>query len=541
MAVIAAVALTALPASAGADSGTGLIMSTFAGRQRDGCVFGGCGDGGPAIGAGLNQPWGVAVGGDATVGGDASVYIADTGDDEIRRVSPSGFMSTVAGNGNPCDLGTDCGDGDPAAAATLNQPEGVTVNASGNVYIADTQDNRIRKVTTAGVISTVVGTGHRCDVASGCGDGGPATAATLFFPAAVAFDQAGDMLIADSGDAEIRKVTPSGTITTVAGNGTLCWTAPACGDGGPATQAELNDPTGVAVDQAGSVYIADPVDEEVRRVAPDGTISRFAGTGSSCTTAPRCGDGPAGSAQLTAPTGVTVVDGSVVIADNGDNEIRVVTNGLITTYAGNGTKCDQQPACDDGQLATNAELDEPQATAVGPGGRLYIADSEDEVIRLVAPGPLPPAPSPVPVLSRLRVSPQTSSLAGRRVHGSCVARSHHNRHRRKCRRPIEVRISYEFNVAASANLWVERGLTGRMVLGSCLPLNRRHRHDPPCTYPGKTVGGFSHPGAAGVTSFTWNGQIGNHRLRPGKYFLLADPLDPRFTGEPEHVAFTIKR
>src|SRR5437588_2128677 len=170
------------------------------------------------------------------------------------------------------------------------------------------------------------GTGTQCSAPPDCGDGGFATQATLSFPQGVAVGPEGSVYVADFGDSEIRKIAIDGTITTVAGGGTFCSTTPSCGDGGPATDAHLSFPEGVAVDQrTGDIYIADTLDNEVRKISARGTITRLAGTGVACSTPSSCGDGgPATSARLSSPGGVAVDSkGNVYIADSGDQAVRM--------------------------------------------------------------------------------------------------------------------------------------------------------------------------------------------------------------------------
>ena len=233
------------------------IITTVAGNG----VGGYSGDGGPATAASLLVPKGVAV--DAA----GNLYIADTGNARIRKVAPGGTITTVAGNG----VGGYSGDGGPATAASLDRPPGVALDAAGNLYIADYWNNRIRKVAPGGTITTVAGNG----VGGYSGDGGPATAASLAYPAGVVVDAAGNLYIADHDNARIRKVTPGGTITTVAGNGVHGYS----GDGGPATAASLSYPKGVAVDAAGNLYIADMYNYRIRKVTPAGVITTAAGNG----------------------------------------------------------------------------------------------------------------------------------------------------------------------------------------------------------------------------------------------------------------------
>jgi uncharacterized protein (TIGR03437 family) len=324
-------------------------------------ICGYSGDGGPATGASL-RPGGVAV--DAT----GNVYIADSSNNRIRKVTPVGIITTVAGNGQ---WGYS-GDGGPATAAWLGSPQGVVVDAAGNLYIADTYNYRIRKVTPAGVITTVAGDGQQ----GNSGDGGPATAASLYYPRGVAVDAAGNLYIADTSNWRIRKVTPEGTITTVAGNGQSGYS----GDGGLATAAWLNDPTGVAVDAAGNLYIADTYNYRIRKVTPAGVITTVAGNGQSGYS----GDGgPATAAGLNDPTGVEVdAAGNLYIADGRNSRVRKVTPaGTITTLAGNG----QYRYGGDGGPATAAGLNGPTGVAVDAAGNLYIADAVNNRIRKVTP------------------------------------------------------------------------------------------------------------------------------------------------------------
>ncbi len=311
------------------------------------------GDNGPASSAELYFPRRAAV--DAA----GNVYIADTFNERIRKIS-NGVMTTVAGSGT---YGFS-GDNGPATSAELYLPEGVAVDSAGNLYIADTLNQRVRKVSN-GVITTVAGSG-----APGfSGDNGPATSAPLIGPYGVAVDSAGNLYIADSGNDRVRKVS-NGVITTVAGGG------PSLGDNGPATSAQLYAPYDVAVDTAGNLYIADSGNDRVRKVS-NGVITTVAGGG------PSLGDdGPATSAQLNSPYSVAVDPaGNLYIADYFNNRIREVSNGVITTVAGNGApgfSGDSGPAAD-------AELYLPEGIAVDPAGNLYIADTDNNRIRLLTP------------------------------------------------------------------------------------------------------------------------------------------------------------
>jgi sugar lactone lactonase YvrE len=333
------------------------IITTYSGNG----TAGSSGDGGQATTAQLIDPTGVAV---DSMG---NLYIADALSHRIRKVSPAGVISTVAGTGTPGYSG----DGGPAVTAQLNFPTGVAVDSAGDFYVVDSANERIRKVTPEGVISTVAGNGTR----GFSGDGGPATAAQLDILVGVAVDSAGNLYIADSFNFRIRKINAGGVISTVVGNGT----PGDSGDGGPATAAELGNPTGIAVDSSGNLYFSDIHFHRVRKVTTDGIISTVAGTG----TAGFSGDGgPAASSQLNGPIGVAVdSEASLYIADQSNFRIRkVTTSGVISTVAGNGTSglnLDTGPA-------TEAQLSLPAGVAVDSAGDLYIADPGNFTVRKVS-------------------------------------------------------------------------------------------------------------------------------------------------------------
>ena len=332
-------------------------ITTVAGDGK----LGYAGDGGPAGAGQLSFPNGIAA---DTAG---NLYIADTWNSRIRKVNTGGALSTYAGNGTAW-----WGDGGPATSALLYSPWGVALDGGGNVYIGDSLNNRVRRVNPDGVISTVAGTG----AAGYSGDGGQATDASLNAPQGVAVDAADNLLIADSDNARVRKVSPAGIISTAAGS--AVWGD--AGDGGPATAAQLMVPVGVTTDAAGNFYVAESWGSQIRKVSADGTIGTIAGTGSQGYS----GDGgPAAAAALNFPSGVAVDGaGDVYIADTGNYRVRkVATDGSITTIAGTGVG----GFSGDGGLATAAQLLGPNDVAVDAAGNLYIADSQFGPVRQVAP------------------------------------------------------------------------------------------------------------------------------------------------------------
>jgi sugar lactone lactonase YvrE len=300
-----------------------------------------------------------------------NIFLADFNNNVVREVTAAGKIITFAGNGQ---IGYS-GDGGPATAAEFDRPEGVAVDSAGNLFIADGGNNVIREVNAStGIITTVAGNGHP----GYSGDGGPATAARLYAPYATAVDAAGDLFIADNGNSVVREVSAAtGDITTVAGNGTVGYT----GDGGPATAAELADPDGLAV-SGNNLYISDTGRYVVRKVdLKSGIITTFAGTG----TGGYSGDGgPATAAKLDGPYQIAVdTSGDLFIADTDNNVIREVSaaTGTISTVAGNGT----EGYSGDGGPATAAELNLPNGIAVDAAGDLFIADTGNYVVRKVTP------------------------------------------------------------------------------------------------------------------------------------------------------------
>ena len=329
----------------------------------------GAGDGGPATSASLMNPLGVGV------GPDGATYVADYGGHKVRRISPAGTITTFAGDG----IAGLTGDGGAATSARLRNPSDVAVDALGNVYIADAGNHRIRVVSPGGTISNYAGT-----TSGYLGDNGPATAARLNAPHGIDVDAAGNVYVADFNNNRVRKIS-GGTITTVAGTGV----AGSGGDGGAATSATLNAPSGVAVDQTGILYIAEYDGNRVRKVGTSGTITRFAGTGGGSTS----GDGGlATNAQLNAPWGVeTDSDGNVYVTEIGGHVTRKVSwfFGIISRYAGTGSA----GFSGDGGTASSAQLNGPAAMQLSSAGHLYIADYTNRRVRRVEAVAKPEAPT----------------------------------------------------------------------------------------------------------------------------------------------------
>jgi serine protease len=363
----------------------GGLTTTFAGIVGD-TIFGNGGDGGPALGAQFGFPSGLAV------DPSGAVYISDTNNNRVRKVTPDGIISDFAGSA--AGTAGNTGDGGPATAALLDRPQAVVVDEAGNVYIDDEGNNRIRKVTPDGTITNFAGSAS--GTAGNSGDGGPATSAAFYYPDGLALDAAGNLYISDTGNARVRKVAADGTVTDFAGS--ILGTRGNGGDGGPATLATLDYPEALAVDATGNVYIPDEVDHRVRKVAPDGTIANFAGSASAFPG--NDGDGgPATSATLQSPSAVAIdPSGNVYIVDRGAYRIRVVNiQGTITNYAGSFTGVDAGAAwsAGDGGAATSAVMF-PSDLAFDPAGDLYVADGDLDRVREVASPAVVTSPATAP-------------------------------------------------------------------------------------------------------------------------------------------------
>jgi sugar lactone lactonase YvrE len=389
------------------------IINTIAGTTG-----GFSGDGGLATAAKLNQPKSVFV--DSAL----NIFVADTQNNRIRKFTVGGNISTVAGiSGGYIGIYFPLGDGGSATAAKLSQPYGAWVDTAGNIFIADTGNNRIRKVTAAtGIISTIVATG----VAGYSGDGGAATSAQIDGPTSLAVKSTGEVIIADTNNSCLRQVSSTNTISTLpmtvgpglnTPNGTATYydtsqkklflyiadtgnhrirkldtttgalitvvgtgSSGSSGDGGSATAAQLNSPSAVAVDAAGNLYIADTGNNEIRKVtANTSIISTVAGYGSPGSS----GDGgSATSAKLNSPQGVFVdAAGTIFIADTGSHRVRKVTAGTITLIAGSSGGFQG-----DGGVATAANLNHPCGIWVDAAGNIFIADTQNNRIRKITAG-----------------------------------------------------------------------------------------------------------------------------------------------------------
>ncbi len=325
---------------------------------------------------GDNGPLGTAFNYPSGLAVDSSgaLYIADTENNLVRKMTQpltsNARITTIAGTG----VGGFSGDRGPARSAWLNYPRGVAVDAQGDVLIADSQNNRVRRIDPQGIITTVAGADH------GSGDGGPAALARLFAPSGIALDAAGDAYIADSLNNRVRRVDASGTISDFAGTGTAAFG----GDSLQPTAAYLNGPNGLSFDRSGALYISDSENHVVRKVS-NGIISTVAGIGGQ---SGNDGDeGPATQAHLYHPNAIAFdAAGNMYIADSGNNRVRVVTiNGNIHNFAGDGRQ--GLPGYDgDGGLAASAHLNYPRSLALDANGNIYIADFFNNVVRKVLAG-----------------------------------------------------------------------------------------------------------------------------------------------------------
>ncbi len=347
---------------------TGLFCLPLATQTQDPLIFtiAGTGDYGYSDGAATSA----VIDAVNAIACDArgNIYLADTWNNRIRRIGADGMITTTAGTGESGFSG----DGGPALSAKLNCPRGIAVDAQGNIYLSDSGNARVRKVNLSGTISTIAGTGE----AGFSGDNGPASSAKLNFPRGLALDSAGSLYIADSLNFRIRKVTSQGSISTIAGMGAYGKS----GDSGPATSATIGLVQSIAVDGAGNLFFTDIYNHCVRKIMPNGIISTVAGTGFGSG-----GDGgPAAAATFRFPHGLALdSQGRIFVADSGNHRIRMIDQaGIITTVAGKGTA----GFSGDGAAATLAQIDYPYAVSVDPSGTLVVADLRNYRMRRIGTG-----------------------------------------------------------------------------------------------------------------------------------------------------------
>jgi serine/threonine-protein kinase len=319
-------------------------VQTVAGSGRQGVADG------AGSAAQFSNPAAVAV--DAS----GNLYVADTGNSRIRRITPAGVVSTIAGSG----------------AGQFDHPRGVAVDRAGNVYVADTGNNQIRRIAPDGTVTTLAGSGSPGLGGGGLVDG-PGAQAQFKEPIGIAVDADGNVYVADSGNNRIRKVTPDGRVSTLAGSG-----PPGSGGfaDGPGASARFNAPRGVAVDSSGNLYVADTLNQRIRKITPDGTVSTLAGTGDQGTA-----NGAASAALFSNPDGVAVdSSGNVFVSDNASFRLRQITaSGLVFDLAGTTREgfADGSP--------DSAQFDFPAGLAVDRAGDVYVADSYNNRIREVLP------------------------------------------------------------------------------------------------------------------------------------------------------------
>jgi sugar lactone lactonase YvrE len=335
----------------------------------------------------FTNPLGVAV------NSAGNAYVADKNNYTIRKVTPGGVVTTLAGLAGSPGIADGTG-----STARFHQPSGVAVDSAGNIYVADTLNDTIRKVTPGGVVTTLAGMPGSQGSTNGTG-----SAARFYWPQGVAVDDAGNVFVSDGGNNTIRKVTPGGVVTTLAG---LAGTQGSADGTGSA--ARFSHPVGVAVDSAGSVYVADESNDTIRKVTPGGMVTTLAGLAGSLGSA----DGTGSAAQFWDPVGVAVDSGgNVYVTDSANNTIRkVMPGGVVTTLAG----C---ASCSSGNAdgaGSDARFFHPYGVAVDSAANLYVADELNNTIRIGTTNSCPDAPTidlavgPVGQLRHLDTSPQTA-------------------------------------------------------------------------------------------------------------------------------------
>jgi hypothetical protein len=323
-----------------------LSVSTFAGSGAIGS------DNGAGTVASFNGQWGCAM------GANGNLYVADSYSHEIRKIAFDGTVSTVAGSGKQGNQ-----DG-PSGTATFNFPFGIVVDKNDNIYVSEIGFDNIRKIAPDGTVSTFAGspTGR-----IGSSDGAD-TSATFNDPLGLATDADGNIYVADAANNKIRKITPAGVVTTIAGNGT------AGAGNGTALSATFNTPLSVAIDAANNLYVTEQKNYDVRKIAVDGTVTTVAGTGQ-----PGSADGAGTSAGFNYPVGIVAdLSGNLYVTDKGYGTIRIITpSGFVATLAGNGNQSSV-----DG-IGYQASFNNPLGLAMDSGGNLYVMDNSSNKVRKV--------------------------------------------------------------------------------------------------------------------------------------------------------------
>jgi prepilin-type N-terminal cleavage/methylation domain-containing protein len=293
---------------------------------------------------------------DIAIDASGNVYVADLYNHVIRKITSAGVVTTLAGSGSATFA-----DG-TGTSASFNYPQSVDVDAAGNVYVADSYNNRIRKITSAGVVTTLAGSG------SGAYADGTGAAASFSGPRGIALDTSGNVYVADTNNARLRKITPAGVVTTLAGSGGGTTV------NGTGTGASFNMLYSVAVDTAGTIYGAEYSGHTIRKITAAGVVTTLAGSGVAGST-----NGTGTAAQFNEPNGVAVTsEGNVYVAEYSGQRIRMITSaGVVTTFAGSGTS-----GYADG-VGTAIQFANPRGVEVSSGGIVYVADSSNHRIRVI--------------------------------------------------------------------------------------------------------------------------------------------------------------
>ncbi len=294
---------------------------------------------------------------------DGSLVVSDARNNLLRNISPTGDVTTFAGGG---PFGSVDGNG---VAASFQNLEGLALAANGDIYVADVDGHRIRRVTPAGDVSTIAGNGVSTSV------DGNGTSATFNNPTGVAANSNGDLYVVEKVGNVVRKITPSGDVSTLAGSSSSGFTD------GNGSAAAFRSPTGVAVDTSGNLYVADSANHSIRKITPAGNVTTLAGSSASGTT-----DGVGAMATFATPMGVTIGrDGNLFVVDNASSQVRMVTpSGVVSTLAG-----DQRAQGSQDGIGAAATFANPKAVAMGPDGALYVADTNSRKIRKLTPVRLP--------------------------------------------------------------------------------------------------------------------------------------------------------